>query len=481
MSNLSLTDIEGELTSIDAINANFQKIEDEFGKVLFRDGDHTPNHLERDVDINSRRLFNLPEEPEFDHEAVRWGKMKVVLDDVVSIRDSIVGYVEDAQSAASEAEDHANNAGEKASEAETFKSGAEGFRDEAEGFRDEAEGFRDETQVLRDEAKDILEVDNFEFVPFKGTDETGPSRASGVFVRQVTYSPVVEMFVAVDDDARVHYSKNGYNWKEQNIWSVIEDYSSHLTSVAANDNVIVAGTSGQGEDAVVVTQDGESWSVNEVPFWSNIENIRWNPYVNKFQCVVSAGFYELNENGGVIEGSEYEWSGADEVHHDFAFTENGEIVVVGSGDFFRYFVPGEGWFKTPEVLEDVPQCRIEYSEDLGIFMISVSAGSYSEDQFGWFTFDDIVNLESINDINWVTVERTVNSIGIIYHPDVGFIIGTSNGIVVAEHPEEAIYVSPEETYGHPARKPGTRTVIFLRFSTSNNIGKLVLVPENYDV
>lgn len=56
------------------INSNFQKIEDEFNdKVLYRNPpDGEPNSLEKDIDVNSKILYNLPS-PSLSHQAATKG------------------------------------------------------------------------------------------------------------------------------------------------------------------------------------------------------------------------------------------------------------------------------------------------------------------------------------------------------------------------------------------------------------------------
>jgi hypothetical protein len=56
---LVLNTIGSRYGSIDALNANFEAIQDAFDKTLFRDGT-SPNEIEDDVDFNSFRILNLP-------------------------------------------------------------------------------------------------------------------------------------------------------------------------------------------------------------------------------------------------------------------------------------------------------------------------------------------------------------------------------------------------------------------------------------
>jgi len=56
---LVLNTIGSRYGSIDALNANFEAIQDAFDKTLFRDGT-SPNEIEANVDFNSFRIINLP-------------------------------------------------------------------------------------------------------------------------------------------------------------------------------------------------------------------------------------------------------------------------------------------------------------------------------------------------------------------------------------------------------------------------------------
>lgn len=62
MAKLTLDDITASYASIAQINSNFQDIEDIINdNILFRDNpDGEPNELLSDIDVNSKRLYNLP-------------------------------------------------------------------------------------------------------------------------------------------------------------------------------------------------------------------------------------------------------------------------------------------------------------------------------------------------------------------------------------------------------------------------------------
>lgn len=55
-------------------NDNFRKVEETLSdKVLFRDNPTgEPNEMNNDLDMNSKRVYNLPV-PTLDHEATPWG------------------------------------------------------------------------------------------------------------------------------------------------------------------------------------------------------------------------------------------------------------------------------------------------------------------------------------------------------------------------------------------------------------------------
>jgi hypothetical protein len=59
VAKLSLTTIGSRYGSVDALNANFDAIEQAFQDVLYRDGS-VPNYLEADIDMNGHTLLNLP-------------------------------------------------------------------------------------------------------------------------------------------------------------------------------------------------------------------------------------------------------------------------------------------------------------------------------------------------------------------------------------------------------------------------------------
>lgn len=97
MSKIDLTPIQSGY-NLGKINANFEKIEQELnGKVLYRDNTATPNEpnqMENDLDMNSKRIINLPA-PIDPTEALRKG------DFTLDSTGATVQYVDDTVSAVS--------------------------------------------------------------------------------------------------------------------------------------------------------------------------------------------------------------------------------------------------------------------------------------------------------------------------------------------------------------------------------------------
>ena len=75
MPKITLTTLGSRYGSIDALNANFEAIEEAFDNTFSRDGTG-PNTFEADVDANSFRIINLPT-PEADDEAATKGYVDV--------------------------------------------------------------------------------------------------------------------------------------------------------------------------------------------------------------------------------------------------------------------------------------------------------------------------------------------------------------------------------------------------------------------
>lgn len=76
MAKLTLSTIGSRYGSIDALNANFEAIEEAFDNTVSRDGTG-PNSLTADLDANSQRIINLPA-PVNTHEAATKGYVDLV-------------------------------------------------------------------------------------------------------------------------------------------------------------------------------------------------------------------------------------------------------------------------------------------------------------------------------------------------------------------------------------------------------------------
>ncbi|HEY8353530.1 MAG TPA: glycosyl hydrolase family 28-related protein [Methylophilaceae bacterium] len=81
-----------------ALNDNFQKIEDEFEKVLYRDGS-TPNSMEADLDMDSHRILNVADAVH-DKDAVNKGQVEDIAYEAAEVVwqprfDDFVNHVED--------------------------------------------------------------------------------------------------------------------------------------------------------------------------------------------------------------------------------------------------------------------------------------------------------------------------------------------------------------------------------------------------
>src|SRR5690625_2606406 len=103
MSKIKLQDT-GSGYNLQTINDNFQKIEEEFNeRVLYRDNpEGEPNELENDLDMNNKRIYNLPA-PIADHEPARKQDISMV-----------EGYAADAAESAVQAKQSAIEAADSA-------------------------------------------------------------------------------------------------------------------------------------------------------------------------------------------------------------------------------------------------------------------------------------------------------------------------------------------------------------------------------
>lgn len=103
MSKIDLVPITGA-QQLSAINDNFRKVEEALNdKVLYRDNPSgEPNQVKSDVDMNGKRIYNLPQ-PQSPSEPVRYQD----LGDVTGLTEEARGYAESAQASAIVATDGA--------------------------------------------------------------------------------------------------------------------------------------------------------------------------------------------------------------------------------------------------------------------------------------------------------------------------------------------------------------------------------------
>ena len=116
-----LQDITGAY-NLSSLNSNFQKIQEAINeKILFRENiDGEDNALKVDIDVNQKRLFNLPE-PIGDDEPMRKGDMTTILTQIQEYADNVFEQgdviIQKAQTAAASAQGSATEASESATEA----------------------------------------------------------------------------------------------------------------------------------------------------------------------------------------------------------------------------------------------------------------------------------------------------------------------------------------------------------------------------
>jgi hypothetical protein len=94
MSKVNLSNIPSLVTAPGVINTNNQRIEDEFDKVLYRDGT-APNGMLAPLDMNGFRVINLPV-PQNPSDAAR----KLDIDNAVVIATSVISTTEASRLAA---------------------------------------------------------------------------------------------------------------------------------------------------------------------------------------------------------------------------------------------------------------------------------------------------------------------------------------------------------------------------------------------
>lgn len=114
MSKLNLDNVPSLVTAPGVINTNNEKIENEFDKVLYRDGTQ-PNAMFANIDMNGFRVTNLPT-PVSPVEPVRKQEFDAALGNIVGAQ----GFADAAQASATAAAASASASASSASTAESF-------------------------------------------------------------------------------------------------------------------------------------------------------------------------------------------------------------------------------------------------------------------------------------------------------------------------------------------------------------------------
>jgi hypothetical protein len=128
----TIANLQNETSVVDTINANFQLVEDALDDALFREGTagtETDNAMDVDLDMNAKRILNLPA-PVDDLEPARHGDIQTYVDDAEAAQlaaETAQGLAEAAQTAAEQAETNAETA---EANAEAAEAGAQDLLDE---------------------------------------------------------------------------------------------------------------------------------------------------------------------------------------------------------------------------------------------------------------------------------------------------------------------------------------------------------------
>lgn len=110
------------------VNSELEKIANTQEDHLSRKGD-SPNQMETDLDMNSRRIYNLPE-PVSDHEPLTFKKGKNILEESELQADRAEQEADRAESEATQAANSATTAGVSAEEAGQSAAYLEEFLDD---------------------------------------------------------------------------------------------------------------------------------------------------------------------------------------------------------------------------------------------------------------------------------------------------------------------------------------------------------------
>lgn len=151
-----LQDITGAY-NLSSLNSNFQKIQEAINdKILFRENiDGEDNALKTDIDVNQKRLFNLPE-PIGDDEPMRKGDVTTILTQIQEYADNVfeqgAEIVQNAQAVAASAQASATDASESATEASDAAALAVSVSANVQEVMDNAAA--EAAVAVRDEVKD---------------------------------------------------------------------------------------------------------------------------------------------------------------------------------------------------------------------------------------------------------------------------------------------------------------------------------------
>ena len=147
-SNYTSTPLQSGYQSTEALNNEFQKIEDAIDRLLSRKGD-SPNQLDVPIDMNSFRIINLGA-PVNNTDAVRFIDHIQFQAEIENLRDEAASSANDASSSASAAASSASSASSSANAAASSESAADISAEQAAASQTSAE-------TAEAQAKDIIQ------------------------------------------------------------------------------------------------------------------------------------------------------------------------------------------------------------------------------------------------------------------------------------------------------------------------------------
>ena len=148
-----LENLENEQSAVDAINANFEAVQNAIEKTLSRDGT-APNTLSAAVDANGQRIYNLPA-PSSNSDAARHGDLQTYVDDAEAAVTAAEGHATTAAGHASTASTAATNAQTAETNAETAATNAQTAETNAETAEANAEAAEALAEKWAEEAEDV--------------------------------------------------------------------------------------------------------------------------------------------------------------------------------------------------------------------------------------------------------------------------------------------------------------------------------------